>query len=159
MSEWVPIRASAPTPRGHYFDPFEDRVRIAGLFTIVEDARVAATVGREYGGIRPWLLSMQAYEAGQRRDVSELGLRAAYVENMRRASLGRPETIRYPADLMPLLHEVPDHLAAAVQRDATVHASSQASAPTYHHARILHPDTLALRPDRLNVPDLDHRGI
>ena len=121
----------ATTPMERYFDIFADRTLIASLFTIVEDARVDAYVGREYGGIRAWLERMQAHEAGQRRDVSELGLRAAYVENVLRASLGQPQTIRYPADLMPLLHEGLQHLAAVGQREATVQDSSEAAAAIY----------------------------
>ena len=125
------VAVAPTTPMERYFDLFPDRTLIAGLFTIVEDARVDAYIAREYGGIRPALQRMQAHEAENRSSPSGLGLRAAYLENLLRASLGQPQTIRYPADLMSLLREGLDHLETAGERDATVQDSAEAAAAIY----------------------------
>ena len=122
---------SVTTPMERYFDLFADRPLIAGLFTVVEDARVDACVGREYAGIRPWLHRMQAYEADHRGDASELGLRAAFVENLLRASLGQPQAMRYPTALHPLLQQGLAHLAAVSEADATVQDSAEVAAAIY----------------------------
>ena len=124
-------RAAATTPMERYFDLFGDRALIAGLFTIVEDARVDAHVAREYGGIRPALRSLQRHEAGNRRDVSRLALREAYLENLLRASLRQPQTMRWPRDLMPLLQEGLAHLAVAERPGADVQDSAEAAAEIY----------------------------
>ena len=123
--------ASVATPMERYFDLFSDRPLIAGLFTIVEDARVDACVGREYAGLRPWLQRMQAHEADQRDDASELGLRAAFVENLLRASLGQSRAMRYPTELHPLLQQGLAHLAAVSEPDATVQDSAEVAAAIY----------------------------
>ena len=123
--------AAPITPMERFFDLFADRALIAGLFTIAEDARVDACIAREYGGIRPWLLRMQAHEAERRQPPGGLGLRAAYLENVLRASLGQPQAIRYPADLMPLLREGLDHLADAARPGATVQDSAEVAAAIY----------------------------
>ncbi len=45
-------RSEAITSIQRYFNAFDDRTMISGLFTIVEDTRVDTLVAREYGGIR-----------------------------------------------------------------------------------------------------------
>ncbi|MGE3858336.1 MAG: hypothetical protein AB7G21_15390, partial [Dehalococcoidia bacterium] len=56
--------AVAPaTPMQRFFNMFEDRSLILGLFTIAEDTRIDAQTGREYGGIRRWLRVLQVLVA------------------------------------------------------------------------------------------------
>ena len=119
------------TSMERYFDLFADRVLISGLFTIVEDARIDAHIAREYRGIRPALRSLQAHEADNRSDITKLGLRAAYLENLLRASLQQPGSMRWPSDLMPLLQQGLAQLAVVEQRDADVQDSAEASAEIY----------------------------
>ena len=114
------------TEMERYYDLFADRQLIASLFTIVEDARVDAEVSREYGGIRQSLRRLQETEAERRPDVTKMGLREAFVENMLRASLSQPQTIRWPGEqrqsmvqglsTMALINEA----GATVQDSATV---------------------------------------
>jgi hypothetical protein len=136
------LRSMAPDPNRapvvgvatsmeRYFDLFADRALISGLFTIVEDARVDAYVSREYGGIRPALRSLQAHEASTRRDVTQLALREAYLENLLRASLQQPQTMRWPAELMSLLQQGLAQLAIVEQRDADVQDSTEVAAEIY----------------------------
>ena len=127
----LPPTTPPATSMERYFDLFEDRPLIAGLFTIVEDARVDAHIAREYRGIRPALRSLQAHEAGHRADITRLGLREAYLENLLRASLHQPETMRWPADLMPLLQRGLAQLAVVEQRAADVQDTAEASAEIY----------------------------
>lgn len=124
-------KVEAITPMERYFDLFSDRTLISSLFTVVEDARIDAYISREYGGIRSWLQHMQAHEATHRDDISKLGLRAAYIENILRASLGQPQTIRYPADLLSLLREGLLHLEAVSKPHATVQDSAEVAASIY----------------------------
>ena len=119
------------TPMERYFDLFPDRTLISGLFTVVEDTRVDAYIAREYGGIRAALRRLQAYEAGRRPDVREMGLRQAFVENLLRASLNRPETIIWPAPLQQLMGEGLAALKVIEQPDATVQDSAEVAAAMY----------------------------
>ena len=121
----------AITAMERYFDLFEDRALIAGLFTIIEDARVDSHVAREYGGIRPALRTLQAHEAEHRSDVTKLALREAYLENLLRASLQQPATMRWPAELMPLLQEGLAQLAIVEQRASDVQDTAEAAAAIY----------------------------
>ncbi len=119
------------TPMERYFDLFEDRTLIAGLFTIIEDTRVDAYISREYGGIRAALRRLQAYEAGRRPDVREMGLRQAFVENLLRGSLNRPEAILWPAPLQKLMGEGLAALKVVEQKGASVQDSAEVAAALY----------------------------
>ena len=119
------------TPMERYFDLFSDRTLISGLFTVVEDTRVDAYIAREYGGIRAALRRLQAYEAGRRPDIREMGLRQAFIENLLRASLNRPETILWPAPLQQLLGEGLAALKVIEQPDATVQDTAEVAAAMY----------------------------
>ena len=123
--------AGPTTSMERYFDLFADRALISGLFTIVEDARVDAHIAREYSGIRPALRSLQAHEADNRSDITKLGLREAYLENLLRASLHQPASMRWPSDLMPLLQQGLAQLAVVEQRGADVQDTAEASAEIY----------------------------
>ncbi len=134
------------TSMERYFDLFPDRTLISGLFTIVEDARVDAHIAREYAGIRPELRMLQAHEANNRSDVTKLGLREAYLENLLRASLQQPETMRWPAELMPLLQEGLAQLDIVERREADVQDSAEAAAEIYTNDERI-PNIVGAYPD------------
>ena len=139
--------ASAPTtPMERFFDLFKDRALIAALFTVVEDTRVDACVAREYGGIRRAFSDLQEYEATRRPEVRGMGLQRAYVENLLRASLGQPETIRWPQRLQPPLLEGIAALKLVEQEGATVQDSAEIAAALYDIA-VRIPNLLQALPD------------
>jgi nitric oxide reductase NorD protein len=121
----------ASTEVQRYFNLFNDRLLISGLFTIAEDTRVDAYVSREYGGIRPWLARLQEREAERRPEVRAMGLRQAFVENLLRASLGRPDTIRWPQTLQGTMGQALAALKVVEQRDATVQDAAEVAAVLY----------------------------
>lgn len=119
------------TEMQRFFNLFGDRLLISGLFTIVEDTRVDAFVSREYGGIRAWLARLQSLEADRRPEVRAMGLRQAFVENLLRASLGRPDTIRWPETLQDTLAKALAALKVVEQAGASVQDSAEVSASLY----------------------------
>ncbi|MPZ98448.1 MAG: VWA domain-containing protein [Dehalococcoidia bacterium] len=123
--------ADVATAMQRYFNCFADRTLIGGLFTVVEDTRVDACVAQEYGGIRRWLKRLQEYEADQRPAVHTMALRQAFVENLLRASLGRPDTIRWPASLNSFLEQGLGALKVVEQRGASVQDSAEVAASLY----------------------------
>ncbi|MFN8638272.1 MAG: VWA domain-containing protein [Dehalococcoidia bacterium] len=127
----APAKLAAVTPMQRYFDLFADRTMIAGMFTVAEDTRVDAVVSREYGGIREPLRELQSYEADRRPDVRAMGLRAAFVENLLRASLHRADTILWPEPLQVLLGQALAALRVVEQRGATVQDSAEVAAALY----------------------------
>ena len=122
---------AASTEVQRYFNLFNDRLLISGLFTIAEDTRVDAYVSREYGGIRPWLARLQEREAERRPEVRAMGLRQAFVENLLRASLGRPDTIRWPQTMQGMMGEALSALKIVEQRDANVQDAAEVAAALY----------------------------
>ena len=125
------LAVTAATPMERFFDLFPDRTLIAGLFTVVEDTRVDACVGREYAGIRSSLRRLQAVEADRRPDPRDMGLRQAFVENLLRASLGRPEMILWPGSLQPLMRDGIAALRVVERERATVQDSAEVAAALY----------------------------
>ncbi|HEY7269968.1 MAG TPA: hypothetical protein VH951_09090, partial [Dehalococcoidia bacterium] len=75
------------TDMERFFDLFPERQVGSDLFTIVEDIRIDAHVGREYGGIRRASRMVQHSELERRPDVRQLPLKEAFIENLVRASL------------------------------------------------------------------------
>ncbi len=126
-----PETAGTSTEVQRYFNLFNDRLLISGLFTISEDTRVDAYVSREYGGIRPWLARLQEREAQRRPEVRAMGLRQAFVENLLRASLGRPDTIRWPQTMQGTMSQALSALKIVEQRDATVQDAAEVAAALY----------------------------
>ncbi len=122
---------TATTPMERFFDLFADRTLISGLFTVVEDTRIDAYVSREYSGIRAALRRLQAFEAGRRPDVRRLPLRQAFVENLLRASLNRPETILWPASLRTFMLDGLAALKVVEDQDATVQDSAEVAAALF----------------------------
>ena len=119
------------TPMQRYFNMFDDRALILGLFTIAEDTRIDARTGREYGGIRRWLRVLQEHEAAHRPAIETMGLRQAFMENVLRASLGVPETIRWPRTLNEYMKRGLAALKVVELADATVHDSAEVAAALY----------------------------
>ena len=122
------------TEMERFFDLFEDRSLISSIFTVAEDARVDACVSREYGGIRSWLATIQHAEAERRPDVREMGLREAFVENLLRSSLNRPDTMRWPSDQRRLLVDGVATLGVLQQEGATVQDSAEVARRLYRIA-------------------------
>ncbi len=122
---------AAVTAMQRYFNLFEDRTLIAALFTVTEDTRVDALVSREYGGIRRWLHRLQEWEAERRPNVEQMPLRQAFVENLLRASLGRPDTMRWPRSLGATLTEGLAALKLLEQHGATVQDAAEVAASLY----------------------------
>ena len=122
---------SPTTEMQRFFNLFSDRLLISGLFTIAEDTRVDAYVSREYGGIRAWLARLQGLEAERRPEVRAMGLRQAFVENVLRASLGRPDTIRWPLTLQDTMAKALATLKVVEQPNATVQDSAEVAASLY----------------------------
>ncbi len=127
MKEYV-----APvTAMQRFFNMFEDRSLILGLFTIAEDTRIDAQTGREYGGIRRWLRVLQEHEANHRPPVELMGLRQAYMENLLRSSLGAPETMRWPQSLNEYLRRGIAALKVVELEGATVQDSAEVAQAIY----------------------------
>ena len=93
----------AVPPMHRFYDLFEDRGLAAGLLAIVEDCRIDAYVGREYPGVRSARREVRDHEILRRPDVLGLGLRDVFSENLLRASLGRPDTVRWPEPFVPTM--------------------------------------------------------
>lgn len=131
VAEAATAEAVTTTEMQRFFNLFSDRLLISGLFTIAEDTRVDAFVSREYGGIRAWLARLQSLEAERRPEVRAMGLRQAFVENLLRASLGRPDTIRWPQTLQDTLAQALAALKVVEQTGATVQDAAEVSASLY----------------------------
>ena len=124
--------AVAPvTSMQRYFNMFDDRPLILGLFTITEDTRIDARTRVEYGGIRRWLGVLQQYEATHRPEIQSMGLRAAFMENVLLASLGAPQSMRWPRSLNEHLRRGVAALKVVELPDATVQDSAEVAAALY----------------------------
>jgi len=121
----------AVVPMQRFFDLFDDRRLVSELFALVEDARIDACVKREYKGIRRWLRRVQELESEQRPDVRQMALRQAFVENLLRASLGRPDTIRWPRSLASRLERAVATLRLVDRPGATVQDAAEVAAALY----------------------------
>lgn len=124
-------RTEAITSMQRFFNCFDDRTLISGLFTIVEDTRIDSYVAREYGGIRRWLYRLQEWEAERRPRVEEMALRRAFVENLLRESLRRADTIRWPVAFREYLTQGLAALKIVEQEGATVQDSAEVAASLY----------------------------
>lgn len=139
-------KAEAVTAVQRLFNCFDDRTLIAGLFTVVEDTRIDALISREYSGIRRWLRRLQEHEIGQRPKVEEMALRQAFVENLLRVSLGKPEAVRWPVMLREYMAQGIAALRMVEQRGATVQDSAEVAGALYDIAASI-PNVRAPMPD------------
>jgi nitric oxide reductase activation protein len=137
----------AVIPMQRFFDLFDDRRLVSELFALVEDARIDACVSRDYKGIRRWLRRVQELESGRRPDVRRMALRQAFVENLLRASLGRPDTIRWPRGLAARLERAVAALRLVERTGATVQDAAEVAAALYDLASAI-PN---LPPERLSA--------
>lgn len=121
----------AVTSMQRFFDLFDHRRLALELFALVEDFRIDARVVEEYRGIRRWLRRLQKREAEQRPEVRLMALRQAFVENLFRASLGHPDTIRWPVRLATQLQRAVAALRVVERPGATVQDAAEAAAALY----------------------------
>jgi nitric oxide reductase NorD protein len=135
------------TDMERFFDLFPQRQVGSDLFTIVEDVRVDANVGREYSGIRRAGRLVQHSELERRPDVRQLPLKEAFIENLVRASLVEPsssspssppgergaggEVFVWPKPLMPFLTEAIGVLRSVRAEGALVEDSAEATLLLY----------------------------
>jgi len=124
-------RPPAIIPMQRLYDLFDDRRLASELFALAEDSRIDARIVDEYPGIRRWLQRLQGLEAEQRPNVRLLPLRQAFVENLVRASLGQPDTIRWPLGLAARLGRAIATLRLVAQEGATVQDSAEVAARLY----------------------------
>jgi hypothetical protein len=153
-------RLEAPSPPAvipmqRFFDLFDDRRLVSELFALVEDTRIDACVSRDYKGIRRWLRRVQEFEVERRPDVRRMALRQAFVENLLRASLGRPETICWPRGLAARLERAVAALRLVERPGATVQDAAEVAAALYDLAIAI----ANLPPERApgNWSELDER--
>ena len=125
------------TSMQRYFNMFDDRSLILGLFTIAEDTRIDARTRVEYGGIRRWLTLLQEHEANHRPNIETMGLRQAFLENVLRASLGKPDTMRFPRSLNEYLKRAVAALKVVELSEATVQDSAEVAAALYDIAYMI----------------------
>ena len=119
------------TPMQRYFNMFDDRSLVLGLFTIAEDTRIDARTGLEYGGIRRWLRVLQEHEGNHRPPIELMGLRQAYMENLLRVSLGVPERMRWPQSLAEYMKRGIAALKMVELAGANVQDSAEVAAAIY----------------------------
>jgi nitric oxide reductase activation protein len=129
-----PNETNAITPMQRFFDRFQDRTLIHGLFSLVEDHRIDQCMSSEYPGLRKWLRRVKALEITQRPKLLDLGLRQALVENLLRASLNHHESLRWPATLQPVLTTALGLLNIATRPGATVQDTAEIAALLYRLA-------------------------
>jgi len=128
--------AEAPSSRAvtsmqRFFDLFDHRRLALKLFALVEDTRIDTRVVDEYRGIRQWLRRLQKRESEQRPQVRLMPLRQAFVENLFRASLGHPDTIRWPVALADPLQRAVAALRVVERPGATVQDAAEVAAALY----------------------------
>ncbi|MDK1024536.1 MAG: VWA domain-containing protein [Gammaproteobacteria bacterium] len=127
-----PVTATkAIVPMQRFFDLFQGRHLIAGLFSLVEDHRIDCCVHSEYPGLRKWLSRVKTHEISQRPRLLELGLRQAFVENLLRASLHHFESIRWPVSLKPMLVSALGALKIVTRPEATIQDTAEIATHLY----------------------------
>jgi len=154
------VEASRPPaliPMQRFFDLFDDRRLASELFALVEDTRIDAYVSREYPGVRRWLRRVQELEAERRPDVRRMALRKAFVENLLRASLGRPDAIRWPRGLAARLERSIATLRLVERPGASVQDAAEVAAALYDLA-IAIPNLLPQRA-RADWSELDEDAL
>ena len=131
------VAASGLTAMQRLYDLFDDRRLLSQLFALAEDARIDARVCDEYPGIRRGLRRLQKLEAEQRPEVRLMPMRQAFVENLLRASLGQPETIRWPKGLAVRLEQAVAALRVMERAGATVQDSAELATRLYDLAIVI----------------------
>ncbi len=123
--------SDAITPVQKFFDLFQSRSLIEGLFSIVEDYRVDSCIQSEYPGLRKWISRTKTYEATIRPNLPDLGLRQVFSENLLRASLGDWDSMRWPAGLKAIIVSALGALQIVSKTGSTVQDTSEIAAHLY----------------------------
>jgi nitric oxide reductase activation protein len=132
-----PPSPPAVTSMQRFFGLFENRRLVSQLFALVEDTRVDVCVKDEYPGVRNWLRRLQRHEAEHRPNVRLMPLRQAFVENLLRASVGHPDTIRWPVGLAARLEQAVATLRVVERAGATVQDAAEVAAALYDMATLI----------------------
>jgi nitric oxide reductase activation protein len=114
-----------------FFDLFDERQLALDIFTIVEDARIDASVRREYSGIRRAWARTQEAELERRPDPRSLPLRQGLLENLMRASLDGVDSIIWPRKLGRVLREALQLLQGMHDPAATVEVAAECTLLLY----------------------------
>jgi hypothetical protein len=144
----------ALTDMERFFDLFADRQLASDIFTAVEDTRVDAVVGREYGGIRRAYQGMQSEELAHRPEVREMPLRQALVENLIRASLSAYDELVVPRMLHGVMTQALQTLRAVQQEGASIEDTAEATIRIYDVLAGV-PNILPRSPDDVDWESLD----
>tara|TARA_B100002003_G_scaffold222346_1_gene226102 strand:- start:35221 stop:38361 length:3141 start_codon:yes stop_codon:yes gene_type:complete len=124
----------AIVPIQGFFNRFQDRLLIEGIFSLVEDYRVDCCIQAEYPGLRKWSLKAKNHEISQRPGLLDLGLRQVFIENLLRASLGHMGSIRWPAAWKPIFESALGTLRIAARPEATVQDTAEIASLLYDFA-------------------------
>ncbi len=122
----------AGTALAQFFAAFEQPDLARHLFTILEDARIDATLARRYKGLRPDLERLMHHSLQQRPAVWELPLRQALLEGLLQATLGRRLSARVPPGLRVLLQRLTQRAEAVQAVAASVYDTANAVVDCYH---------------------------
>ena len=123
-------RASA-TELSRFFRLFPNRRLALDIFSIVESARVEASVMREYPGIAVAYRDMRASSLALREEVIFLPAREALLEFLIRISLGQRGPMAVPAGRVEAAAEIGRLLRWVLTNDATVEDSAEATVRIY----------------------------
>ncbi len=138
------------TQMERFFDLFDDRQLASDLFAVVEDARVDARIGREYGGIRPAYHRVQQIELAGRTPPRQLPLRQAFVELLVLLSLEQEAELLWPRQLAGIMRQTTHLLNAAGRPEAIVEDAAEATIALYDLARSIpnvDAEKLGVEPD------------
>ena len=114
-----------------YYELFDDRTLVNGIFALVEDARIDARISTEYPGVRRSRKEVHDHEVRRRPDVLGLGLRDTFAENLLRSSLGRTDTVRWPEPFAATMALGLALLRVVMRAGATVQDSAEVAARLY----------------------------
>src|SRR5262249_24272876 len=115
----------------HFFSAFPHPDLVRTLFTILEDARIDASLARRYKGIRPDLALIMAHSLHQRPALQRLPLRQALLEGLLQCTLGGEIPDAMPALLGLLLPRLWQRLTPLYAPAATVYDTIAAVVDCY----------------------------
>jgi hypothetical protein len=115
----------------HFFAAFPHPDLVRTLFTILEDARIDASLARRYKGIRPDLALIMAHSLHQRPALQRLPLRQALLEGLLQRTLGGEIPDAMPALLGLLLPRLWQRLTPLYAPAATVYDTIAAVVDCY----------------------------
>jgi nitric oxide reductase NorD protein len=119
------------TDMSRFFRLFPDQRLALDIFTIVESARIEASVMREYRGLARTYQKIRACALETRPDITSLPAREALVELMIRVSLGQNRELRVPSQHAPVARKIAALLRCISQPGAAVEDSAEATLRIY----------------------------